>query len=97
MNQENNNKQPSGSLLPILICSLFAGAIAVLVSYFISQFQFPDIYNLAIPAFISVPIALLGAFSYDKGFSNLEKDDYIKSLAGGVGATIGAIIMVFLS
>lgn len=96
MNQANN-KPHWGNLLSLLICSIFAGAIAVLVSYFISQFQLSDIYNLAIPAFISVPIALLGAFSYDKGFSNLKKDDYVKSLAGGVGATIGAIIIVLIS
>ncbi len=96
MNQVNN-KPHWGNLLSLLICSIFAGAIAVLVSYFISQFQLSDIYNLAIPAFISVPIALLGAFSYDKEFSNLKKDDYVKSLAGGGGATIGVIIIVLIS
>lgn len=83
--------------MPILICSLIAGAIAVVVSYIISQFQVSTILSLAVPAFISVPIALLGAFSYKKGFRNLERSDFIKSLAGGIGATIGVVIMILIA
>ena len=94
MNQPGNN---TTRFLPILICALFAGAAAVLLHFIIVPLHMAPVYNIALPVLISVPLALLGAYGYEKGMKNLGRGDVIKSVAGGVGAAVGVALIVFFS
>lgn len=69
----------------------------MILSVLMSQFNWPEIYSSFIPVIVSVPVGMLGMYSWQKGFKNLDRYDFITSIMGGIGAAIGLIIFRMLT
>lgn len=91
-----NSSQKTLSILSIFVCIILAGITATVLSLLISLFNWSEVYSSFISVIVSVPVGMLGMFSWQKGFKNLDRNDFIISIMGGVGASIGLLIVQML-
>jgi len=95
MGQDANNS--SLSVFSVLGGIILAGGLSWLLFYLMSQLNVSEIYMRTLPVIIAVPIASLCIKSWQKGVKNLNRNDIVTSLAGGVGVAIGMTIFTLLT
>lgn len=80
----------------LLASSIGAGLIAYLIYQIVKNFHWSQLMTLGVPVVIAVTLASLLTSLWQKGFSGMSGQDYLRGLMSGLGALIGLAMAYFL-